>query len=247
MKARRKWAAGVATGVLIGTLTGIVLAAGAWALGWLWSSDAPPVSASVEELGSECGSKTFLPADRARATLRRGIDGFVDWERFQSQPDAAFAEYDMVQVSIQGESARKVTLTGIEFEVERRPRPAGAIFLAPCGGPLIGRGFEVDVEAAPPRVLVSSAGPEAELGPGGTLNRDLRPIAFPWTVSLTDPLLLYVVATARSCYCVWRAEIPWESGGERGTIAIDDAGSGFVVVGREGVPSYTISGEGWTS
>jgi glycosyltransferase involved in cell wall biosynthesis len=38
------------------------------------------------------------------------------------------------------------------------------------------------------------------------------PITFPWTVSLTDPLLLYVVAIAEFCACKWSAEIPWVSG-----------------------------------
>ncbi|HMI80899.1 MAG TPA: hypothetical protein VK480_03840, partial [Solirubrobacterales bacterium] len=84
-----------------------------------------------------------------------------------------------------------------------------------------------------------------EVHSGGLAGSPTPPIAFPWTVSLTDPLLLYVVASADSCYCIWRAEIPWVSGSERGTIKIDNGGEGFAVVGAEGVPHYTLGAGGW--
>ena len=71
------------------------------------------------------------------------------------------------------------------------------------------------------------------------------PITFPWTVSLTDPLLLYVVARANFCDCTWSAEIPWVSGGQSGTIEIDDHGEPFRVIGEEALDGYTIGEDGW--
>lgn len=105
---RRKWLAGVATAVLVAVLTAIASGFGSKVADWLTTSEAVLVSYSIEELGAECGSKTFLPGGKARATLRRGVDGRFDWDRFQHQPGATYAEYDMVQVSIQGESARRL-------------------------------------------------------------------------------------------------------------------------------------------
>ncbi len=67
------------------------------------------------------------------------------------------------------------------------------------------------------------------------------PIRFPWTVSLTDPLLLFVVAETKSCYCEWSAHIPWVSGSQRGTILVDERGGGFRVVGEGGFDQYLPS------
>jgi hypothetical protein len=129
--------------------------------------------------------------------------------------------------------------------VERSPRPDGATFSAPCGGPLTGRGVQVDVEANPPRIISSSKSTDGYVSAGGLPGSDTAPITFPWTVSLTDPLLLYVVASADTCYCVWTAEIPWVSGSEKGTVEIDNEGRGYAVVGIDRLAGYTISGTGW--
>lgn len=72
-----------------------------------------------------------------------------------------------------------------------------------------------------------------------------RPVRFPWTVSLTDPLLLDIIATTESCYCEWNAEIPWVSGAERGTIVIDNDGDGYRVSAEAGLDSYVPTVEGW--
>ena len=85
---------------------------------------------------------------------------------------------------------------------------------------------------------------------GSNGERITRPIRFPWTVSLTDPLLLDVIATTSSCYCVWSAEIPWVSGAHRGTIRIDNHGDGYRLVGTNGLTSYYpdfYGNRGWIS
>jgi hypothetical protein len=153
---------------------------------------------------------------------------------------------DVVEVSVQGESARKITLTGIDFEVSHRERPVGAIFREPCGGPIVGRALEVDLDASPPRIVESSAETNGLLGSRTASGRPLtRQIRFPWTVSLTDPLLLYVIGTTKACYCEWRAEIPWASGSERGSIQIDDQGQAYRVASGDGLRSYTSTGTRW--
>lgn len=238
-----KWVAGVAAAVLIAGLTAIASGLGTKTADKLIASESELVSHSEEEQGYECGSVTFLPTAEAEPTSAGPAPS--NWHAFQYQPGAAFSERDVVQVSIQGESARIVTLTGIRFSVKRRERPDGATFSAPCGGGINGRGLRVDVEANPPQILASSESEEGSVESGGMPGSDTPPIEFPWTVSLTDPLLLYVVATADSCYCTWTAEIPWVSGGEKGTIRIDNEGRGYTVVGSTGLPGYTLGGVDW--
>jgi hypothetical protein len=161
------------------------------------------------------------------------------WKVVQQRPGAALTDRSTVEVSIQGESERPVTLTGINFEVVRRPRPPGAVVANQCGGPRPARAIEVSLDEEPPRVMESNANPQAFLGEGAGGRHSSRPIRFPWTVSLTDPLLLLLIATTdSSCYCSWSAEIPWVSGAQRGAIRVDNEGQGYKVVSSRGLPSY---------
>ncbi len=146
----------------------------------------------------------------------------------------------VVNVSIQGESIRPVTLTGIQFHVQREPRPPGALFVDPCGGPTTGRAIVFSVDQGPPEILESNVLPNVYLGSaayGGTPDAEgeTKPIRFPWTVSLTDPLLLKLIAiTKSSCYCSWTAEIPWVSGSKQGIIQVDNEGEGYRLTGSRG-------------
>lgn len=143
-----------------------------------------------------------------------------------------------MEVSIQGESQRTITLTGIEFTVKRRPRPAGGIAIhSQCGGAGFGYTIQVDLDTNPPQIT------NAMFAMPG---KKTRPITFPWRVSLSDPLLLYVSTHSHTCDCEWSARIPWVSGSKRGVIVIDDDGHGFPVVDGDGLPIYLgNTEEGW--
>src|SRR5262249_52118743 len=136
-----------------------------------------------------------------------------------------------------------VTLTGIEFHVNRQPIPAGASFAFPCGGPGYGRSIVVDLDREPPRIVRSNEDTHGMLGSELNDRGEPKPIRFPWVVSLTEPLLLYVMATTKSCYCTWSARIPWVSGSQRGAIVLDEGTGGLKVVGEGAFPSYLPSFE----
>lgn len=114
-------------------------------------------------------------------------------------------------------------------------------FAQPCGGPGYGRSIDVDLDQHPPRVVSSNQDVEGMIGSELNDRGQPTPIRFPWTVSLTDPLLLFVVAETKSCYCEWNARIPWVSGSQRGTIVLDEGDGGFRVVGGQGFPQYLPS------
>jgi hypothetical protein len=214
-------------------------------LGGSIGSDSPPlVSYSVELLSSKCRGGEFVPHSALPAVL--GSASRYDWGVLERQPGAAQANLNPVQVAIQGGSGRTITLTRIEFHVTRAPRPPGAGFSGQCGDAYTGRSLKVDLDMTPARVVDSNATEDAALGSRSANGERLyRPIRFPWTVSLTDPLLLEILAVSTSCDCTWTAEIPWVSGGSRGTIEVDNDGEGFRVVGTEGLPSYAPSPNGW--
>jgi hypothetical protein len=204
----------------------------------------PLISSSTMEVVDNCTYDTFLPLSIARRVLER--DPPRDWTSLKQLPGAVPVDRDIVEVSIQGESARVITLTGIRFQVTRLPRPAGERFSQACGGPWPGRSLAVDLDAMPPRITASSRDPHHTAGERGMHGQLLaRPIRFPWTVSLTDPLLLYVFAGTRSRYCEWTAEITWVSGSRRGVIRVDDHGKPFKVVYGDGLLSHTQVEGGW--
>ncbi len=208
------------------------------------SMDGDPelVSYSAKESINECGTSLFVREPRASELRSEGTRRLPQWPDFRRENKASQAGTSLVDVSVQGESARPITLTGISFSVERRPRPPGATFANPCGGGIPGRSVAADLDREPVAIIRSSSDPDGNIGvlQGPAVNSP-KPIRFPWTVSLTDPLQLSVATTTKRCYCTWRAEIPWSSGGKSGVIHIDNGGKGYDVVGDAGVP-HLVSG-----
>lgn len=236
------------TALLVAIVTAIGTGLGSDALDKLHGDD-PVVSYSADEQLSECGTGLFVAGDRATSLASGKVASTQDWQAFQRSNNAVLDDPGVVEVSIQGESSRTITLTGISFTVERRPRPAGATFANPCGDSIIGRQVVADLDRRPVAVIRSSEAPDGIAGGSDGEGRRVKPIRFPWTVSITDPLLLQIVATTKRCYCVWRAEIPWRSGGKSGVIQINNKGRGYVVVGHAGGNHFVrapSSPSGWT-
>lgn len=196
-----------------------------------------PISYSASEIANgECGPGLFLPLASAKTVLGKPVPS--DWGVIARQPGSVSAGSDTVQISIQGESKRTITLTGISFSVTRLTRPNGVTFGGQCGGPTVGRTIVVSLDATPPQIVDSSRDPKGILGEVQDGQSITRPIRFPWTVSVTDPLLLDIIATSRSCYCAWHAEIPWVSGGQHGTLLVDNDAKQYKVAGEAGLRGY---------
>jgi len=212
----------------------------------LFKGDAELVSSSAIEQVYECGTDLFVAQPMARRVLSAPPEASPDWTAFQQTTNAVVAGQSEVEVSIQGESSRTITLTRIAFDVERRKRPRGATFRNPCGGPAYGRTVVVDLDRRPPAIVASTEDPEGLPGAPDETGA-YRPIRFPWAVSITDPLLLRIYARTAKCLCIWRAEIVWRSGEHSGTLRIDNGGLGYSVAGTDGVPRYSNGGpsEGW--
>lgn len=249
-KRRRRWIAATLASILVAGGTAFAAGLGSDLADSVDSSPSPLVSSYATEERAGCGPYVFLPEESVGAALAKSPTLEETWPEIQSLPGFAFADSDRVNVSIQGETARLVTLTGIYFHVTRRPRPKGALFYAPCGGPIEGRSIRIDVGRQPPTIVESNVLPHVPLGSTQGDGRPLtKPIKFPWTVSLTDPLLLGLIATTKSsCYCIWTAEIPWVSGGQHGIIDVDNGGAGYTVVSSRGLRFYgpkLDGGSGW--
>lgn len=205
--------------------------------------DSPLVTASAMEQVNECGTPLFVPEATADRLAANSLSIGPDWKAFKGRSKAVVADQDVVVVSIQGESSRTITLTGIKFEVEPHARPGGAAFAKACGDSITGRFLEVDLDRRPAAVVDSASSPKGQIGgESETGTSRYKPIRFPWTVSVTDPLLLNIVATTRRCACNWRAYISWSSGEKSGRLPIDNRGAGYGVVGIEGLNYFVNDG-----
>jgi hypothetical protein len=241
-KRRWRWIVATVASILVATATAFATGLGSNVAEHVTASNKPLISYSVAEVHLECGPATFLPAVEARKVLhQKAPEGPNEWDAIQELPGAAFVGTDTAELSVQGESERTVTLTGIEFQVTRQALPPGASFAAPCGGPGFGRSIEVDLDRDPPRIIHSNEDVHGMLGSELNDKGQPRPIRFPWTVSLTEPLLLYVMAKTNSCYCTWKARIPWVSGSQRGTIVLDEGDGGYRAAGIGSFPQYLPS------
>ncbi len=245
----RRWlkpVAVVGTAMLVAVGSAVGTGLGGRILDFFGGEDPSLVSHSESEQVSECGTSLFVREPRASELAGDRTSTIPAWGDFQHETGAAVVSPDVVEVSIQGESNRSVTLTGIDFEVSRRARPQGAAFALPCGGPGQGRFVEVDLDRDPVTITASSKDRQAPVGgPVAAVQTPAQAIRFPWNVSISDPLLLYIVARTKRCDCTWRAEISWRSGGKSGVLSIDNGGRGYVVVGGAGAPTFVRDVKGW--
>ncbi len=83
-------------------------------------------------------------------------------------------------------------------------------------------------------VLVLAAGGMALAGAlgddGGTdpvVLQGLPAVTFPFRVSSTEPVVLRVIASTKSCDCDWGLDLAWTSGGSTGTTAIAEGDRDF--------------------
>jgi hypothetical protein len=136
-------------------------------------------------------------------------------------------------------------LTGINFTVFHGERPVGGTFAAPCGDSLQGRFVEADLDRTPTVIVASSREPHGIVGQNLPGHRPNKPIEFPWTVSVTDPLSLDIITITKRCFCRWKADISWVSGDKSGVLSVDNGGKGYPVVGGEGVPSFLEGNGRW--
>lgn len=241
---RRGWILPAIGAVLLAAITAFAGGLGSKLADSIGSDDPQLVSFSVELLSSKCRGGEFVPRSSIPEIL--SASNQYRWEILEQQPGASQANLSPVQIAIQGETGRPVTLTRIDFHVTRHRRLPGGAFSGQCGDAYTGRALKVDLDATPPRIVDSNSAENEMLGARTTDGQRLyRPIRFPWTVSVNDPLLLEILATTTSCDCTWSAEIPWVSGGSEGTIVIDNDGDGYRVVGTEGLPSYVPIPNGW--
>ncbi|MFD0042511.1 helix-turn-helix domain-containing protein [Streptomyces anulatus] len=167
----------------------------------------------------------------------------ADAESWAGALGAVHAGEAGVRVTLQGRDERAVVLEALRIRVVERRSPArGRVYRmsSGCGGSLTPRMFDVDLDV--PRPVARSVA-------GNDSGEPIEAVAFPYSVSVTDPEVLLITGRTVGCDCDWYAELTWSSGGRSGTVRVDDGGRPFRTSGVRGRPvlDYDTGSGRWVS
>jgi hypothetical protein len=171
----------------------------------------------------DCGGRAEdgLIVARPPAAIRPPSSGGDEYEaarRWIDEYHAADRSVTGYEFVVQGKPGRTATLLGARAEYVSRQAPsavATVVFLEyeECGGVEPPRKFTIDLDDPAGR-MVPAAGEKTD---------------FPYTVRNDDPEVFHVVATTRTCDCVWRIALTWSADGKTGTsyLVDDERGDNF--------------------
>ncbi|MTE18748.1 helix-turn-helix domain-containing protein [Streptomyces sp. TRM43335] len=139
----------------------------------------------------------------------------------------------LVELTVQGTGEETVVLKDLHVRVvERGAPPAWNAYVmgVGCGGNVSTGSFDVDLDADRPRARPVSG------------RRD-----FPYKVSESEPLVLYVTGRTAAHDVSWQLELEWSSGDRHGTLLVDAGGRPLRTAALEGRPLYghPLGGHEW--
>jgi hypothetical protein len=178
-----------------------------------------PFTVAVEVPANECrGWVTDSPE-----AFRQGTPLDNEWQAWAKKFGAVpVSERDII-VTIQGTSDAHVTIQDLRAKVlKRNPPMAGTRFYAWCGDAGAYRWTDVDLDRNPPKV-------SGKIDPDMLRSdrKNVEPIRFPYTVSISDAEDFWIVPQTKKCHCLWQLEMDWTSQGKKGTYIINDSGRPF--------------------
>lgn len=189
-----------------------------------------PFTATAKVLDGMCDSLwiTPQPPDAVVAALNSMMQSSASppgWTQSSLGPGGAQVSGGEIQLLVQGTGKAEVSLTDVRVRITaNRPPLRGTKVESPCGDAPPYRYLSADLDTSPVKI---DAPFRADLAPNGTPERNLVPIRFPYTVSLSDGELFIVEANTVKCDCDWVLDIDWASGTRSGTVTVDNAGTPF--------------------
>lgn len=187
-----------------------------------------------------CQTDWFSPRSPSflRATLPKYRDNRIDWSMQPSMKDGAPISPSNVDLAIQGRTRDAVLITSLKINIKgRREAPTGTAVSSGCGGDLVPRWLEVNLDKDPPQVQHKELPADLGYSP-----KDRKPIKFPYTVSSSDVEYFRISTKTYDCDCLWTVELSWSSMGKTGTKEVDDHGKPFRTVSRRKAKECTWQG-----
>ena len=223
----RKWLLGLVLAGVAAAITSYVtggITSGVDRVKGSFEEDPAPLAVTVTHSAKNGSGHWVLPgpigAVKALPLPAGDLGQLEVWDAWARRHGGMDGSVTAVEVVVQRAASGSVVLTGLTVDVVEQTAPPKAVHVVPFGGgPVAVRHFQVDLDANPP--TVESLPAEFDPDPA---------IAFPYEVSPSDSLVLYIVASTRECDCAWRANLEWANQGKKGAYVIDDAGQPFRTV-----------------
>ncbi|MFD8707192.1 hypothetical protein ACFV1W_32160 [Kitasatospora sp. NPDC059648] len=187
---------------------------------------------------------TVRPSDREAACDQYVVDSppsevprppaAVDVPAWVARTGAVVGHYQSIELTVQGTGSDTVVLTALNVRIARIAAPLAwnAYSMGEgCGGGVDVHSFDLDLDAARPRPVVTEGG-----------------AGLPVKVSERDPEVIEVTAETTSHDVSWYLELEWSSGSRTGTLPIGVRdGTPFRTSAVKGRPlfSYPIGGKAW--
>jgi hypothetical protein len=162
-----------------------------------------------------------------------------DWTNWVRETGAIPAKTGNILLTLQGRSAAQVVITGMKARVtERRPAPEGTHVYQTCGDIGAFRWVSVRLDADPPRLTTDYDPSIAEIVEAPP--QEMRPIRFPYRISISDAETFSIFGQAERCDCAWHLELTWSSEGRTGTHVVDVDGRPFRTAGLSNIVATCV-------
>jgi hypothetical protein len=196
-----------------------------------------PLAIAVDPRTHSCES-SWATSKRSEDLLSSGSDlqELEDWTEFAPIADGAPADFSRILMTVQGSGPSSVVITELEVVVLSRNAPLGGTVLRrPCGGPLVYRYVDVDLDADRPRAVGLELS-ELAIQEAKENGWRIDPVTFPYEVSIQASETFMLKAVTDACDCTWIVKLHWSSNGRTGVLTVDN----------NGTPFRTISGNNMT-
>ncbi|MEV0783162.1 helix-turn-helix domain-containing protein [Streptomyces sp. NPDC050423] len=189
----------------------------------------PTVTISSYNWDGPCGQYYLLDDDPANVPPPPDPQDTRGWARALGGVDGGHMK---IELTVQGRSEEAVVLQGMNVRVLNRSAPLkqSAFSIADgCGSGIEPQSFDVALDNSRPTVT-PVAGKQGD--------KTVAPKNFPFRVSSSDVEVFDLNVHVEGHDVRWYLELQWSSGGQTGTMRIDDGGNPFRTSSIAGRPEY---------
>lgn len=196
-----------------------------------------PFTVAVSSGWDHCGGQWVLPQSPDSFPEPPASRDNAEWKAWAEKLGGARSRRTDVNFTIQGRSGALVVLVSLSVRVVKRAEPLRGteVIDSACGGGFGAvRWAEAQLDKQPPTITSRDLSEDEAMG-GPDVAKEIKPMRFPYTVSISDAEIFQVQGLTTRCDCTWEIEIKWNSEGRSGSYTVNENGRPFRTTGTANV------------